>query len=73
MATFHRTSARETQADQEAARQPAGAQLLVLVSDIVHDDSEELLTMGPPHSDTFPPDTDGHRSVSHLTITACTL
>ena len=46
---------------------------VVLVSDIVHDDSEELVTMGPPHSDTFPPDTDGHRSVSHLTITACTL
>ena len=37
---------------------------LVLVSDIVHDDSEELVTIGPTHSDTFPPDTDGHRSVT---------
>ena len=33
-APLHRASARETQASQKAARQPAGAQLLVLVSDI---------------------------------------
>ncbi len=37
---------------------------LALVSDIVHDDSEELVTMAPTQADTFPPDTDGRRSVS---------